>query len=216
MRSLRNAGLRGAGPVPRREHHDRRNRGARVPGSGTRRSAACSNETARQFPDHDALVFPGLNLRWSWRELDRHVSHVAAALLALGVEPGEHIGIWSMNVPEWVVTQFAAGKIGAVLVNVNPAYRVHELQDALAMADVATLVVGSPFKGSNFVSMVETLCPEVAAATVARLVVSPLSSSEATDRAGGPPRPGMVDNWADLEEGPLASKSELESRAQRR
>ena len=105
------------------------------------------------------------NLRWSWRELDRHVSHVAAALLALGVEPGEHIGIWSMNVPEWVVTQFAAGKIGAVLVNVNPAYRVHELRDALTMADVVTLVVGSPFKGSNFVAMVETLCPQVATAT---------------------------------------------------
>ena len=121
--------------------------------------------TARQFPDHDALVFPGLNLRWSWRELDRRVSGVAAALIGLGVKPGEHIGIWSMNVPEWVVTQFAAGKIGAVLVNVNPAYRVHELRDALAMADVATLVVGSPFKGSNFVSMVESLCPEVATAT---------------------------------------------------
>ena len=93
------------------------------------------------------------------------MSQIAAALITLGVESGEHVGIWSMNVPEWVVTQLAAGRIGAVLVNVNPAYRVHELQDALAMADVATLVVGSPFKGSNFVSMVETLCPEVAAAT---------------------------------------------------
>ena len=70
-----------------------------------------------------------------------------------------------MNVPEWVVTQFAVGRIGAVLVNVNPAYRLSELEDALALADVATLIVGTPFKGSNFVAMVETLCPEVAAAT---------------------------------------------------
>ena len=60
-----------------------------------------------------------------------------------------------MNVPEWIVTQFAVGEIGAVLVNVNPAYRVHELSDALLMADVATLIAGSPFKGSNFVAMVE-------------------------------------------------------------
>ena len=98
-----------------------------------------------------------------------------------------------MNVPEWVVTQLAAGRIGAVLVNVNPAYRLHELQDALAMADVATSIVGSPFKGSNFVAMVESLCPEVAAATLARLVVGPLSPLEATDRAGRPAGPWLVD-----------------------
>ena len=98
-----------------------------------------------------------------------------------------------MNVPEWVVTQFAAGRIGAVLVNVNPAYRVHELSDALRMADVATLIVGSPFKGSNFVAMVESLCPEVAAASLARLVVRAISPPEATDRAGRPPGPGLVD-----------------------
>ena len=98
-----------------------------------------------------------------------------------------------MNVPEWVVTQLAAGRIGAVLVNVNPAYRLHELQDALAMADVATLVVGSPFKGSNFVSMVESLCPEVAAATSRDWSSSPLSSSEASDRTRRTTGPGLVD-----------------------
>ncbi len=121
--------------------------------------------TAALHPDRDALVFPGLGLRWSWRELDERVDRIAESLIAMGVERGEHIGIWSMNVPEWVVVQFAAGRIGAVLVNVNPAYRVHELHDTLAMADVATLVVGAPFKGSNFVVMVESLCPEVAGAT---------------------------------------------------
>jgi fatty-acyl-CoA synthase len=120
--------------------------------------------TSDQFPSGDALVFPGLNLRWSWRELNDRVNQVASALAALGVAPGEHVGIWSMNVPEWVVTQFAAGRIGAVLVNVNPAYRVHELHDALAMADVSTLIVGNPFKGSNFVAMVHSLCPEAATA----------------------------------------------------
>src|SRR5438067_2963307 len=118
--------------------------------------------TAAKFPDHDAVVFPALGLRWSWAELDRRVDRVASALIARGVAPGEHVGIWSMNAPEWVVAQFAVGRIGAVLVNINPAYRLHELEEALRQADVATLVVGAPFKGSDFVEMVETLCPEVA------------------------------------------------------
>ena len=155
----------GRGHDPRRKLHDTGLRSAPLPWVWDQTVGSVLDRTAAQFPDHDALVFPGLELRWSWRELNQRVNQIAAALIALGVEPGEHVGIWSMNVPEWVVTQFAAGRIGAVLVNVNPAYRLHELQDALAMADVATLVVGSPFKGSNFVSMVESLCPEVAAAT---------------------------------------------------
>src|SRR4051794_29982229 len=89
--------------------------------------------TAAEFPDHDAVVFPALGLRWSWSELDRRVDVVASALLGLGVERGEHVGLWSMNAPEWVVAQFAVGRIGAVLVNINPAYRLHELEATLAM-----------------------------------------------------------------------------------
>src|SRR3954470_21358738 len=126
---------------------------------------AVLRRTARLHPDRDALVFPALGVRWSWAELDRRVDAIASALIGLGVGPGEHVGIWSMNCPEWVVLQFAVGRIGSVLVNINPAYRLHELEETLAMADVATLIVGSPFKGSNFVRMVETVCPEVAGAS---------------------------------------------------
>ncbi len=149
--------------------------------------------TAGLYPDRDALVFPGLGLRWSWRELDERVDRIASSLIGLGVGRGEHVGIWSMNVPEWVVTQFAAGRIGAVLVNVNPAYRLHELKDALAMADVATLIVGAPFKGSNFVAMVESLCPEVAAATSRDWSSARFPLLEAADRPGRPPRARLVD-----------------------
>ena len=165
--------------------------GTRFPGLPTRRSAACCGGRRRDHPDRDAVVFPALGLRWSWSELDRRVDAVASALIALGVEPGEHVGIWSMNVPEWVVTQFAVGRIGAVLVNVNPAYRLHELEDALTLADVATLIVGSPFKGSNFVGMVESLCPEVAAAPRSRLVRRPAAPAPAPDRARRPARPRL-------------------------
>ena len=117
--------------------------------------------TAQAYPDHDAVVFPALGLRWSWAELDRQVDAVGAGLIAHGVERGEHVGIWSMNVPEWVVAQFAVGRIGSVLVNINPAYRLHELEETLRQADVATLIVGESFKSSNFVEMISTLAPEV-------------------------------------------------------
>ena len=170
------------------------------------------DRTAALFPDHDALVFPGLQLRWSWRELNERVNQIAAALIALGVQTGEHVGIWSMNVPEWVVTQLAAGRIGAVLVNVNPAYRIHELQDALAMADVATLVVGSPFKGSNFVSMVDSLCPEIAAVSSRDWCSARFPRFKRVIALGARPGRGWW-TWTDLEQGPQASRSDLESRA---
>ena len=169
---------------------------------------------ASVYPGQDALVFPQLKLRWTWRELDERVNQAAAWLIELGIAPGEHVGIWSMNVPEWIVSQFAAARIGAVLVNVNPAYRVHELSDALRMADVTTLIVGSPFKGSNFVAMVETLCPEVAAA---RSRNGPASKSLASKRLialGDRPGPAWL-TWADGEERPRASELHSEVRAPR-
>jgi len=161
------------------------------------------DRTAELYPDRDALVFPALELRWSWRELNQRVNRVASGLIALGVEPGQHVGIWSMNVPEWMVTQFAAGSIGAVLVNVNPAYRLHELEDALRMADVSTLVVGSPFKGSDFVAMVESLCPEVAAATSRDWSSARFPRLKRLIALGERPGPGWW-RWTDLERGPHA------------
>ena len=155
--------------------------------------------TAARFPDRDALAFPALGLRWSWAELDRRVDAVASALIALGVEAGKHVGIWSMNAPEWVVTQFAVGRIGSVLVNINPAYRLHELEETLRAADVATLVVGCPFKGSDFVGMVETLCPEVASAAGPDWQAAKLSCLKRLIALDDRPGPGWL-TWSDLEE----------------
>jgi fatty-acyl-CoA synthase len=156
--------------------------------------------TASNFPDRDALVFPRLGLRWSWAELDRRVDAVASSLLALGVEKGEHVGIWAMNSPEWVVIQFAAARAGAVLVNVNPAYRLHELEESLRMADVATLVVGTPFKSSDFVEMVETLVPEVRAAASPGWASAALPRLRRLVAIGDHPGPGWL-AWSDLERG---------------
>jgi len=171
------------------------------------------DHTAERFPDQDALVFPGLNLRWSWHELNQRVNRVASGLTALGVEAGQHVGIWSMNVPEWMVTQFAVGRIGAVLVNVNPAYRVHELRDALQMADVATLLVGSPFKGSDFVTMVESLCPEVAASSSRDWTAAVFPRLKRLVALSDRPGPGWW-TWSDLELGPQTAASVLDARVQ--
>ncbi|MGE3820935.1 MAG: AMP-binding protein [Isosphaeraceae bacterium] len=154
--------------------------------------------TAARFPERDALVFPASDLRWSWRELDRRVDVVAASLLRLGHAPGSHVGIWSMNAPEWVVTQFAVGRIGGVLVNVNPAYRLHELREALKAADVETLIVGAPFKGSDFVGMVQELCPESAAETSTDWRSAELPALRRLVSLEDRPGPGWL-HWSDLE-----------------
>jgi fatty-acyl-CoA synthase len=171
-------------------------------------------ETARARADHDALVFPALRLRWSWSELDSRVERIARALLALGIEAGEHVGIWSMNTPEWVLTQFVAAKIGAVLVNVYPGYRIYELEDALRMADVATLVVGSAFKSSDFVGMVHTVCPEVAAAGGREWSAARLPVLRRLIALGDRPGSGWF-TWSDLEDGPVSTQAALLDRERR-
>jgi fatty-acyl-CoA synthase len=87
--------------------------------------------TVQRHGQRDALVFPWLHHRCSYAEFHKDVRQVARALIGLGVLPGEHIGIWATNWPQWVVIQFAAAQMGGVLVNVNPAYRPNELQYVL-------------------------------------------------------------------------------------
>src|SRR5205823_2958456 len=82
--------------------------------------------TVQRCAARDAVAFPKLALRWSWREFDERVDAAARGLVALGIQPGEHVAIWATNVPEWVVLQFATARIGAVLVTINPAYRPFE------------------------------------------------------------------------------------------
>src|SRR5579863_3664961 len=88
-------------------------------------------ETAGQFPDRPAVVFREQNVRWTWREFANEVDVLASGLRALGIQAGDRVGIWSPNRVEWLLTQFATARIGAVLVNINPAYRLAELEYAL-------------------------------------------------------------------------------------
>src|SRR5262245_52070408 len=94
-------------------------------------------ETAKRHPDRPALVFPQYDYRRTYAEFDGEVDTTAKALLGLGIGKGEHIALWATNRPQWVLLQFAVARIGAVLVNINPAYRAHELAYVLKQSDAA-------------------------------------------------------------------------------
>ncbi len=124
---------------------------------------------ATTWPEQDALVCPAQSVRLSWRDLQARAETLAAGLLAMGLKPGERIGIWSLNRVEWTLTQFAAAKAGLILVTVNPAYRLSELEYALNKVKMAALVISPPFKSSDYPGMVTALAPELANAAPGEL-----------------------------------------------
>jgi fatty-acyl-CoA synthase len=115
--------------------------------------------TACQFSDREAVVFPFTGYRTTYEQFSNEVDQTARSLLALGVEPGHHIGIWAANCPEWILIQFAAARVGAVLVNVNPAYRSHELSYVLKQADISSLFLTDRVKSSNFFEILLEVLP---------------------------------------------------------
>jgi acyl-CoA synthetase (AMP-forming)/AMP-acid ligase II len=112
-------------------------------------------QTVRGNPAAEALVDVASDRRWTYGELNADVDLIARGLMALGIEPGERVGIWAPNCAEWTIVQYATAKIGAILVNVNPAYRTHELAYVLNQSAVRTLISATAFKTSDYVGMVE-------------------------------------------------------------
>src|SRR5437660_12669606 len=127
------------------------------------------DEARTLWGDHEALVSPSHGVRLTWRQLADQVDALAAGLLALGLERGDRIGIWSLNRPEWTLTQFAAAKGGLILVTINPAYRLSELEFALHKVGCAAIVTATAFKTSDYMEMLNTLMPELASAEPGRL-----------------------------------------------
>ena len=120
------------------------------------------DQAVRRWPHAEALVVRHQNIRWTYRELQRHVDAFAAGLLALGLEPGDRVGIWSPNNAPWVITQLATAKAGLILVNINPAYRIYELEFVLNKTGCKALILAPAFKNSDYVAMVRQLAPELA------------------------------------------------------
>ena len=124
---------------------------------------------AERRPDDEALVYADRNLRYTYREFKEIVEECARALVALGLEKGDHVSVWGQNVPEWVILQFATGKVGAVLVTVNPAYRASELEYVLDQSDSAALFLTEGVKGADFLEILGQAVPELADATEGEL-----------------------------------------------
>jgi len=117
--------------------------------------------TVEAHADREALVVCHQGTRWSWAELGRRVDTLAANFIAMGLQRGERIGIWSPNCTEWVLTQLASAKAGLILVTINPAYRTSELEHALNLSGCRALVIADRFKTSDYVAMLLELAPEM-------------------------------------------------------
>ncbi|WP_028782908.1 AMP-binding protein [Thalassobacillus devorans] len=118
-------------------------------------------EQAKTLPDHEAFVYPELNLRKTYKELDEITDEAAKGFMAMGIEKGEHVAIWADNKPEWLISQFATGKMGAVLVTVNTNYRAQELEYLLKQSDSTTLILAETFRGASYIDILKEVCPEL-------------------------------------------------------
>jgi fatty-acyl-CoA synthase len=147
---------------------------------------------ARRWGNREALVSPSHGVRWTWQEFAERVDALAAGFLALGFEAGARIGVWSLNRPEWTLTQFAAAKAGLILVTINPAYRLSELEFALAKVGCAGIVTATAFKTSNYMEMLNTLLPELAKSQPGELQAARLPQLRAVIQVGGPKAPGTL------------------------
>ncbi|ESZ51155.1 MULTISPECIES: AMP-binding protein [unclassified Mesorhizobium] len=155
------------------------------------------SDTVGRYATQDAAVFVGQDKRFTWSELSDTVDTLAAGFLALGLEKGDRVGIWSPNRWEWLVTQFATARIGLILVNINPAYRLTELEYALNKVGCKALVTAASFKTSDYLGMLETLAPELARATPGKLRAQKLPALKIVIRMGDDNSPGMF-NFADV------------------
>ncbi len=144
------------------------------------------------YPNNEALVCRQQGLRYTYAQLHREVERCARALLAIGVRKGERVGIWAPNRAEWTITQFATAKIGAILVNINPAYRVHELEYALRQSGCTMLITAAQFRTSDYTAMLNELIPELSAAESGRLQSERLPDLRIVVRLAPEPVPGML------------------------
>ena len=131
-------------------------------------------EAAQRWPDKEAVVVRHQNIRMTYRALDEAVNQLAAGLASLGFERGERIGIWSPNNIEWVVTQFATAKLGLVLVNINPAYRIGELEYVLNKVECSGIIIADAFKTSDYCEMIRALAPDIDACAPGQLKAAKL------------------------------------------
>ncbi len=142
------------------------------------------DEAARRWPDGEALVVAHQNIRWTWTDLRREARALGAGLVALGLRPGERIGILAPNRAEWVAVQFGTAYAGLILVNINPAYRLAELEYALNKVGCRALITETRFKTSDYTAMLRQLAPEIDMAAPGELAAARLPDLRHVIRLG--------------------------------
>ncbi|GAC1349596.1 MAG: AMP-binding protein [Ktedonobacteraceae bacterium] len=172
------------------------------------------DQTVEKYPDHPALISRQQQIRLTYRELQAQVNQCAKGLMQLGVQKGQRIGIWSPNRAEWCVTQFATSKIGAILVNINPSYRLNELEYALKQSGCSAIVIAPSFKTSNYTEMLYTLAPELNQCAAGKLKSAKLPDLTTVIRLSSEQMPGMY-TWDELMDmGTAVSDEQLNERQQ--
>ncbi|MCY4327563.1 MAG: AMP-binding protein, partial [Rhodobacteraceae bacterium] len=122
----------------------------------------------------DAVIFADTGERRSYYDFDREIDALATGLLAMGLQKGDRLGLWSPNRYEWILTQFATARIGVIMVNINPAYRLNEVEYALNKVGCKTLVLAKSFKASDYLGMIRQLAPELENCEPGRLCAAKL------------------------------------------
>jgi fatty-acyl-CoA synthase len=168
------------------------------------------DRTCAQFPDQQALIVRHQQIRWTYRELQTEVNRLATGLLALGIAPGDRVGIWGANSFEWVMVQYATAKIGAIMVCINPAYRLYELEYALNKVACRALVCAERFKSSDYLGMLGELAPELPSCEPGRLRAARLPHLQCVIRMGEAASPGMLNFPEVCALGGPAEQAELE------
>ncbi|AOZ03311.1 AMP-binding protein [Cupriavidus sp. USMAHM13] len=167
--------------------------------------------TAARFPERPAVVFREQGVRWTWREFTAAVDAMAAGLLALGLRRGDRVGIWSPNRVEWLLTQFATARAGLVMVNINPAYRLAELEYALNKVGCKAIIAAETFKTSRYLEMLQTLAPELAASAPGTLQAARLPALRWVIRMGEARTPGMLNFDEMVARGAAVPRAELDA-----
>ncbi|MBA2678846.1 MAG: AMP-binding protein [Ktedonobacteraceae bacterium] len=155
------------------------------------------DKTVTTYPDNPALISRHQNIRLTYRELQVQVDQCAKSFLALGIQKGQRVGIWSPNRAEWCVVQFATSKIGVILVNINPSYRSHELEYVLQQSGCIAIVTATQFKSSQYVETLSALAPEHKGSIPGQLNAARLPDLKTIIHLGSENIPGMY-TWNDF------------------
>jgi fatty-acyl-CoA synthase len=172
-------------------------RGSAVPPLSGMTISQWLDATASRFAHQTACVFREQGQRATWAQLRDSSDVLAAGLLKLGFVKGDRLGIWSPNRSEWILAQYATARIGVILVNINPAYRLSELEYALNKVQCKGIITAASFKTSDYLGMLQTLAPELATARPGALSAAKLPHLKIVIRLGDEKTAGML-NFSDV------------------